>query len=133
MAPNSRPTARTDARVEKVDPTMLNSAITAIVDFCAQRRWGVLTCGILLAVAAAAYDVTRFSITTNTQDLISNSLSWRQRQSDFSKAFPDKGILVVVTASTPEDAAQATSALERELSKRSDLFQTVVQPDGSDF
>ncbi len=112
---------------------MLNSAITAIVDFCARRRWGVLTCGILLAVAAATYDVTHFSITTDTQNLISSDLPWRQRQSDFSKAFPEKGILVVVTASTPEDSAQATHALQTELSKRPDLFRSAVQPDGDDF
>jgi hypothetical protein len=87
----------------------------------------------VLAAAAAAYDVTRFSITTNTENLISEDLPWRQRQADFSKTFPQKEILVVVTAPTPEDAEQATNALEKELSKHPDLFQAVVQPEGGDF
>jgi uncharacterized protein len=112
---------------------MLNSAIIRIVDFCAQRRWQVLAVGILFAAAAATYDVARFSITTYTQSLISQDLPWRQRQTALSKAFPQKGILVVVTAATPENAERATNALERDLSKRSDLFRTVVQTDSGDF
>jgi uncharacterized protein len=112
---------------------MLNSAIIRIVDFCAQRRWQVLAVGILFAAAAATYDVARFSITTDTQSLISQDLPWHQRQTALSKAFPQKGILVVVTAATPENAERATNALERDLSKRSDLFRTVVQTDSGDF
>ncbi len=112
---------------------MLKSAIVGVVDFCAQRRWWVLIIGILLAVAALAYDVTRFSITTDTDKLISNNLAWRQRQAAFSEAFPDKGILVVVSAPTPENAEAATSALTQELAKHPDLFRAVVQPDGGEF
>jgi hopanoid biosynthesis associated RND transporter like protein HpnN len=112
---------------------MLKSAITGIVEFCARRPWRVVILGVVLAAAAAAYDVTRFSITTNTENLISEDLPWRQRQADFSKAFPQKEILAVVTAPTPEDAEQATNALEKELSKHPDLFQAVVQPEGGDF
>jgi hypothetical protein len=112
---------------------MLNSAITQVVDFCAQRRWLVLAFGAILAAAAATYDIAHFSITTDTDSLISEDLPWHQRQSAFSKAFPQKGISVVVKAATPENAEQATNALERSLSKRSDLFQTVEQPGSGDF
>jgi hopanoid biosynthesis associated RND transporter like protein HpnN len=112
---------------------MLKSAIVAIVVFCARRRWQVLTLGILLVAAAATYDVAHFSITSDIENLISQNLPWHQRQSAFSKAFPEKGISVVVTAATPENAELATSALERDLSKQSDLFRTVVRPDGGVF
>ena len=89
---------------------MLNSAIIRIVDLCVQRRWQVFILGLLLAAAAGMYSVKRFSITTDTQSLISRDLPWRQRQSTISKAFPEKGILIVVTAATPENAEQATNA-----------------------
>jgi predicted RND superfamily exporter protein len=112
---------------------MLSSAIIRIVDFCVQRRWQVVVFGILLAVASAIYDVRRFSITTDTDGLISEHLPWHQRQSALSKAFPQKGILVVVTAATPENAEQATNALEHELSKHPDLFHSVVQADSGEF
>src|SRR5579863_6911970 len=90
---------------------MLNTAIVNIVDFCAERRWLVFAIGILLALAAAAFDLERFSITTDTESLISRKLPWHQRQDAFSKAFPEKGISVVVTAATSENAQQATNAL----------------------
>jgi uncharacterized protein len=112
---------------------MLNSAVVRIVDFCAHRSGLVLTVGLFLTIAAASYDVTRFSITTDTQNLISQDLPWRQRQAALSAAFPPKDISVVVTASTPENVEQATNALQRDLSQRSSLFRTVVQPDSGDF
>jgi uncharacterized protein len=83
---------------------MLNSAIVRIVDFCTHRSGLVLTVGLFLTMAAAGYDVTRFSITTDTQNLISQDLPWRQRQAALSTAFPPKDISVVVTASTTENA-----------------------------
>jgi hypothetical protein len=103
------------------------------------------SCGFLCATAlascrfrnparvSATYDVRRFSITTDTDSLISQDLPWHQRQSALSKAFPQKGILIVVTAATPENAEQATNALEKELSQHSDLFHSVVQADSGEF
>ena len=46
---------------------MLKSAIIRIVESRAQRRWQALLVGILLADIAAAYDVVRFSISTDTE------------------------------------------------------------------
>ena len=111
----------------------MSSAIVWIVDFCAKRRWQTLVVGAALGAVAATYDVARFSITTDTEDLISSKLAWHKRQSDFSKAFPPKGITAVITAATPENVASATSLLERNLAKRPDLFRAVVQPGGGGF
>ena len=77
---------------------MLSSAIIRIVDFCARYPRRVFVLGILLAAVAVTYDVARFSITTDTENLIANDLPWRHRQADFANAFPQKDILVVVTA-----------------------------------
>src|ERR1700735_305826 len=120
-------------REKNLRSIMLSSIIIRIVDFCVQRRWRVVILGILLAVASATYDVRRFSITTDTDSLISQRLPWHQRQAALSQAFPPQGILVVVTAATPENAEQATNALEHELSKHSDLFHSVVQADSGEF
>jgi uncharacterized protein len=112
---------------------MLNSAIVRIVDFSARRRWYVIVVGIVLAAGAAAYDVARFSITTDTESLISPDLPWRQRQAALSDAFPEKGISVVVTAATPENVEQAASALAQNLSKQTDLFRSVDELGSGDF
>ena len=96
---------------------MLSSVVVQIVDFCVRRRWQVVIFGILLAIACWTYSIRHFSITTDTDSLISARLPWHQRQLVLAKAFPQKGILVVVTAATPENAEQAANALEHQLSK----------------
>jgi uncharacterized protein len=112
---------------------MLTSVIVRIVDLCARQRWTLIVVGILLATAATAYDFARFSISTDTEALISQDLPWHQRQIALSDAFPQRGISVVVTASTPENVDGATEALASGLSKQRNLFPSVVQPDSGDF
>ena len=84
-------------------------------------------------LGAAAYDVARFSINTDVEGLISQSLPWHQRQLELSQAFPQKGISAVVKAPTAENAEQATNALAQALSKNPKLFPLVGQPDSGDF
>ncbi|TYL99129.1 MMPL family transporter [Bradyrhizobium rifense] len=112
---------------------MIHSVIVRIVDFCARNRWTIVIAGALLMLGAAAFDAARFSINTDTEGLISQDLPWRQRELELSKAFPRKGILVVVKATAPENAARATSALAQALSENPDLFPTVELLDSGDF
>src|ERR1700722_19346705 len=112
---------------------MINSAIVRIVDFCARHRWTVVIVGLLVMVGAATFAVTKFSINTDVEGLISENLPWHQRQIEMSNAFPQKGIAVVVKAPTPENAEQATNALAQQLAKNKDLFPLVGQPDSGAF
>ena len=112
---------------------MLSSVVVRVVDFCARHRWPVIVVGSLLMIATAGFDYERFSITTDVEALISQNLPWHQRQLAFAHAFPQNGIAAVVSAPTAENAEQATDALAQQLSKRSDLFRTVVQPDSGAF
>jgi hopanoid biosynthesis associated RND transporter like protein HpnN len=114
-------------------PAMLHSVIVRIVDFCARHRWTIVIAGVLLMLGAAAFDAARFSINTDIEGLISQDLPWRQRELELSKIFPKKGIVVVVKATTPENAARATNALAQALSKNPDLFPTVQQLDSGEF
>jgi hopanoid biosynthesis associated RND transporter like protein HpnN len=112
---------------------MIHSAIVRIVDFCARNRWATVVAGTLLMLGAATFDAARFSINTDIEGLISQDLPWRQRELELSKVFPKKSILVVVKATTPENAEQATNALAQALSKDPDLFPKVEQLDSGDF
>jgi len=112
---------------------MMNSVIVRIVDLCARFRWSVIVAGTLLMLAAAAYDAARFSVNTDVEGLISQSLPWHQRQLELSRAFPQKGISAVVKAPTAENAEQATNALAQALAKNPKLFPLVGQPDSGDF
>ena len=112
---------------------MMNSVIVRIVDLCARFRWTVIVLGTLLMLGAAAYDAARFSVNTDVEGLISQSLPWHQRQLQLSQAFPQKGISAVVKAPTAENAEQATNALAQALAKNPKLFPLVGQPDSGDF
>ncbi|WP_407192804.1 MMPL family transporter [Bradyrhizobium sp. STM 3566] len=111
----------------------MTQAVVNIVDLCV-RRWRVtILVGALLLVACAFYAATRFSINTDIQTLVSQNLPWHQRQVELSKAFPQKGISVVVTATTPENADVATDELAQRLKENPGLFRDLVQPDSGEF
>jgi hopanoid biosynthesis associated RND transporter like protein HpnN len=112
---------------------MLNSAIIRIVDFCAHYRWTVIVTGLVVMIATGVFAVTRFSITTDIESLISQNLPWHQRQLELSKAFPQQGITAVVTAPTAENADQSTERLAQALSKNPGLYPIIGQPDSGDF
>jgi uncharacterized protein len=112
---------------------MIPAIVTALVDFCARNCRLVIAAGALLMIIAVAYDIERFSITTDVDALISRKLPWHQRQLAYSQAFPQKGILAVVSAKTPENATLAANELAQRVSKRSDLFRSVAEPDSGEF
>lgn len=112
---------------------MIRLAIVRIVAICARFHWAVIIAGMALMAGTAVFDVTRFSINTDVQKLISQDLPWHARQVALTKAFPQKAISVVVSAPTPENAEQATDALAQALKKNPDLFPRVAQPDSGDF
>jgi hopanoid biosynthesis associated RND transporter like protein HpnN len=112
---------------------MLNSAIIRIVGFCARYRWTVIVAGIVVMIATGVFAVTRFSITTDVESLISENLPWHQRQLELSNAFPQQGITAVVTAPTAENADQSAERLAQALSKNPSLYPIIAQPDSGDF
>ncbi|OSJ30410.1 hopanoid biosynthesis-associated RND transporter HpnN [Bradyrhizobium japonicum] len=112
---------------------MIHLTIIRVVDFCARRHWSIIIAGTLLMLAAAIFDVKRFSINTDIESLISQDLPWHQRQIALFRAFPEKGITAVVTAPSAENAEQATNLLAQTLSQQPDLFPLVEQPDSGDF
>jgi hypothetical protein len=111
----------------------MNSVIVRIVDLCARYCRTIVIAGMLLMLGTTVFDAARFSINADIEGLISENVPWHQRELELSKAFPKKGILAVVKASTPEDAEQATNVLAQTLSKNQDLFPAVEQLDSGDF
>src|ERR1700741_3832265 len=105
---------------------MMRSTIVRIVAVCSHFPRIVIVMGAVLMLATAIFDVTRFSINTNVERLISQKLPWHERQGKLDRAFPPKGISAVVTAPSPENAEQATNELARTLAKDPKLFPTVA-------
>src|SRR5262249_21727827 len=74
-----------------------------------------------------------FAIKTDINELISPDLPWAQRVKRFLAAFPQREILVVVDAPTPELVEQAANRLQQALEANPEMFQAVRQPQGGSF
>src|SRR2546430_9306571 len=113
---------RTSWRGADRKSTRLNSSHSQIsyAVFCLKKK-------------TVAFDATKFSVNTDIEALISENLGWHQRQVALSRAFPQKGISVIVKAPSAENAELATNALAQRLSENPNLFPLVGQPDSGDF
>jgi hopanoid biosynthesis associated RND transporter like protein HpnN len=112
---------------------MLTAYITRIVAFCAGRPWSVIVLSAVLTVGAGLYIKQHFAIHTNIEDLISPDLPWARRGQQFAKDFPERDILVVLDAPTPELVDQAAAKMLAALQERTDLFHNVSQPGAGSF
>jgi hypothetical protein len=73
-----------------------------------------------------------FAIKTDINESISPDLPWAQRVAEFVKEFPQREILAVIDAPTPEFVEQAVTKLRQVLEARLDLFPQVRSGDFSD-
>jgi hypothetical protein len=114
---------------------MLKATIIATIDLCTRYAYGTIAVAILIAIASGYYVSEHFAINTDINTLISPDLSWRQREIDYDKYFPDHDntILAVVDAPTPELVTLARAALADKLSTDKSLFPQVTQLGGTDF
>jgi len=111
------------------------SAIARLVAYATRRPFAVALICLALAAAAMLFVATHFSINTNTDDLLSPKLAYRQGESAFAALFPgsDTQIVVVVDGVTPELAEQGAQALADKLSADPAHFISVLRPDGGPF
>jgi hypothetical protein len=59
-----------------------------LVAFSVSRAWLVIGVSLVLAVLAGVYASGHFKMTTDTEQLISDKLPWRQNGIAFEKTFP---------------------------------------------
>jgi uncharacterized protein len=112
---------------------MLRAAIVRIVDASAKHPWRVLALALVLASSSAVYAARHFAVKTDINQLISPDLPWARHVRDFLAAFPQREILVVVEAPTPELVERAANRLQQGLEARPELFPAVRQPQGGPF
>jgi hopanoid biosynthesis associated RND transporter like protein HpnN len=111
------------------------TAITRLVWLSSRYAWLVILGFLLAATVCASYFAGHVVISTDTNQLLSSSLPWRQQERAIDLAFPQRGgrILVVIDAATPEAAVNAADALVNELSPRSDVIRMISRFDGGEF
>ena len=101
-----------------------------------RHPWLVIIVSTLLAVAGLYVSVTRFAITTETDQLLHSDAAWGRDKSEFQAAFPQlaKVILVVVDGETPELAEAGASRLAAALtSKPGPHIEKVWRPDAGPY
>jgi uncharacterized protein len=114
---------------------MLGTVIVRVVRTCCRFSWFVLAVAVFVSAGAAVYVGENVAITTDTSQLISAKLPWRQREIQFDAAFPQQSdtIIAVVEAATPELAESASRTLAQALAKEPEHFQSVRQTDAGLF
>ncbi|MEO8812121.1 MAG: MMPL family transporter [Caulobacteraceae bacterium] len=124
-----------DTTLTAAPPGAPSSTIARLVGVSVRRPRMVAMIGVLLGVMTASYVATHFSLTSNTEKLISQTLPWRQREAAFNRLFQPEGdqIVTVIDGATPELAEAAADALTGRLKSRPDLFRFVERPDGGPF
>jgi len=114
---------------------MASSFFAGLVRFCCRHAAVTVIAGLLLALGASFYVTRHFEMDSNSENLISSRVDWRQREIVFDATFPLRLnlILAVIDGATPERAQEAATALATELRKRESLFPTVRDLQGSNF
>ena len=101
-----------------------------------QRYARAVVVGSLLLAGGAGYITTeRLGINTDTADMISDRLAWRQVYIAYKRSFPQfyDTMLVVIDGDTPDLADRAAQLLSDRLRTEQDLAQWVRRPDAGDF
>lgn len=98
-------------------------------------RKSILVAVVLFAALCGIYVARHFEIDSRSENLISSSVAWRQREIEFDRAFPqrDNLTLVVIQGATPERAEQAAVSLKSALLKHPDMFPVVRDVQGDPF
>ena len=111
------------------------AAITRLVQLSSRYAWPAILSFLLLAVVSATYFTRHFAIITDSKELLSSSLPWRQQEKMLHDAFPQRidQIIAVIDATTPEGADDAADALVNGLASRPDVIRSVSRPDGGEF
>jgi hopanoid biosynthesis associated RND transporter like protein HpnN len=115
--------------------TMIETAILKIFRLCTARPALTLLLYLLLTVGAILFTIDSFAIHTDTSQLISPRLPWRQRELQLDAAFPQQvdTLLVVVDGTTPELADDAAKRLAAALTDDRLHFAAVHETAGGPF
>ena len=109
--------------------------IERIVTVCCRYAALTVLAALLLTLGAGYYTQSHFNMNTDSEQLISAKVGWRQRELAFDKKFPGQSnlIAVVIDGQTPELAEAAAASLSARIAVNKALFPSVRRPDGGAF
>ncbi len=114
---------------------VLRAALAALVGAVCARPRTVLVAVALATAGAALYTRDHLGVNTNTDDMFSPELAWRQAYEELKAAFPHDNdtLTLVVDAPTPLAAEQAAGRLAAALAADRKLFRWAERPGHDPF
>ena len=108
---------------------------TALVHWVCRLAWPVVLVTLGLTALAATYTAQNFTINTDTRDMISSEVAFRQNDDAFDAAFPQFEDLIVAVIEGPsaEAAEAAADQLAAALAEQPGLFKHLRRPGGEAF
>ena len=105
------------------------------VDGVSHRAWLVVVLATVLTALSGWYTASHLAIDTDTEDMLSAELPFRQDAIRLKQAFPQlaNNIVIVIDGDTADQADDAAIALGRALRTRPKLFGAVFDPRGEDY
>jgi hopanoid biosynthesis associated RND transporter like protein HpnN len=113
----------------------LPQLLARLAEFCRRHALLVVLASVLLAGFSAFFAMHHLGVSTDTDDLFSGNLPWRQRAAEFNRDFPQFNnlLVAVINAKEPEEADATAAELAKALSADKAHFLTVRRPDDSPF
>ena len=120
---------------DDVDCDMVETLIVRLVRACCRYPSLTVIVASLITFGAGIYSYENVAIHTDTSQLISSRLPWRQREMQLDAAFPQlvDTIIVVLDGATPELARDGSSRLAAALAEDRANFQAVQEEGGGAF
>ncbi len=121
--------------MQTVGSEWISNALTALTRVVLRFRKSVVVLGLALAVLALEYAGTHLGINTDTANMISPELPWRQDFIRYREGFPvrDRNLVVVVESSSAERSETFAITLARALRAEPQLFDSVFLAGESEF
>src|SRR5271166_3341212 len=113
----------------------LQRLLTGVVDFSRRNASAVFIASLVLAGFAGWFASGHLGVSTDTDQMFSASLPWRQRVAMMNRDFPQftSLLVVVIDAREPEEAEATAASLAETLAADHEHFRTVRRPDASPF
>lgn len=113
----------------------LIAAAVALVGASRRSFLWVLLATIVLSAASLTVTVQRLGINTDTSEMISRDLPFRQTWAAFKEAFPQLGnqLVIVIEAASADRADEASDAMRAALLKETERFRNVFAPSSDPF
>ena len=113
----------------------ISQALRACVGQILRRRTFTIVVGLLFAVFSAGFAAKNLRLNTDTANMISAELEWRQDYTEFREKFSirDRNIVVVIDATIIEDAENAALMLAERLRQSPDLYRGILVPGSGEF